>query len=185
MRAGRMAAGQMIGRLGDFARHGCCLLAMLAFLAPASGGAGSPATASKPNAAVPPNLAAAMATYRHDLEIYLQAQASYTAAVSAYWNSIAEKRRLRNAKRSRGEPLAIEDYVLVQPPVYTGPPRPRDPSKPNEEAPPPRIPYVPVVADYLAASQREYKFVPRMPQSESQYKLAYASVARAAGLTRD
>ena len=71
--------------------------------------------------------------------------------------------------------------MLTQPPVYTGPPKPRDPSKP-EEAPPP---YVPVVADFLEAARREFKFVPRMPQSESEFKRAYARTALEAGLTRE
>jgi hypothetical protein len=44
---------------------------------------------------------------------------------------------------------------------------------------------VPVVADFLAAAEREFKFVPRLPRSESDFKRAYAEVALAAGLTRD
>jgi hypothetical protein len=127
--------------------------------------------------------AAAMAKYRRELEAYLQAWEAYQAAAKSYWNSITEKRRSRNAKRARGTPLAIDDYVLDQPPVYTGPPKPRDPSKPNEPAPPP--PYVPVVADFLAAAQQEYKFTPRRPRTESEFKRAYASTASAAGLTKE
>jgi hypothetical protein len=34
------------------------------------------------------------------------------------------ERMLRNAKRARGEPISLSDYVLTQPPVYTGPPKP-------------------------------------------------------------
>jgi len=71
--------------------------------------------------------------------------------------------------------------VLTQPPVYRGPRKPRDPSKP-EEAPPP---YVPVVADFLAAAQREFKFVPRRPRSDSEFKRVYAQVAVAAGLNKE
>ena len=88
---------------------------------------------------------------------------------------------MRNAKRARGEPVAIEDYVLDQPPVYTGPPKPRNPLRP--EAPHPV--YVPVVADFLAAAQQEFKFVPRQPQNDSEFKRAYAKAAAAAGLTKD
>ena len=98
----------------------------------------------------------------------------------AYWNSIVQQRRQRNAKRANHEQLSIDDYVLTQPPVYTGPPRPRDPSKPAETAPPP--PYVPVVSDFLADARQEFEFVPRTPQSESEFKRAYAKVALAAGL---
>ena len=129
-----------------------------------------------------PELAAAMAEYRRALEEYNRAWQSYTAASSAYWNQISEKRQLRNAKRARGEPVSISDYVLTQPPVYTGPPKPKNPVKP--EVPPPRI-YVPVVADFVAAARQQFKFVPRFPQSETEFKRVYAKVALAAGLTRE
>ena len=127
--------------------------------------------------------ASAMAQYRHTLAAYQQAYATYAAAAEVYWREISAKRHLRTAKRARGEPVALEDYVLTQPPVYSGPPKPRDPSKPQEQAPPP--PYVPVVADFLAAAEREFKFVPRQPQSESDFKRAYASVALAAELNKE
>jgi hypothetical protein len=129
-----------------------------------------------------PELAAAMAQYRHALEEYNKAWTSYSTASSTYWNLISEKRQSRNAKRARGEPLSVTDYVLAQPPVYTGPPRPRNPLKP--EIPPPRI-YVPVVADFVAAARQEFKFFPRFPQNETEFKRAYAKVALASGLTRD
>jgi type II secretory pathway pseudopilin PulG len=129
-----------------------------------------------------PELAAAMAQYRRALEEYNRAWQSYTAASSAYWNLTSEKRQLRNAKRARGEQVLISDYVLTQPPVYTGPPKPRNPLKP--EVAPPRI-YVPVVADFVAAARQEFKFVPRFPQSETEFKRGYAKVALAAGLTRE
>jgi hypothetical protein len=128
------------------------------------------------------NLAAAMARYRRALEIYTSARQSYAATSSAYWNSISEKRHLRNAKRADGEQIAIEDYVLDQPPVYTGPPKPRNPSKP--ELPSTRV-YVPVVADFLTAALQEFKFSPHLPQSDGEFKRAYANRALAAGLTKD
>ena len=129
-----------------------------------------------------PDLAAAMAQYRRALEEYNKAWQSYAAASSAYWKLISERRQLRNAKRARGEPLSISDYVLAQPPVYTGPPKPLNPLKP--EVPPARI-YVPVVADFVAAARQEFKFIPRFPQSETEFKRTYAKAALAAGLTRD
>jgi hypothetical protein len=125
-----------------------------------------------------------MARYRRLLDAYNKAQESYAAAAGAYWSAISEKRHLRSSKRAGNEPIALDDYVLTQPPVYSGPPKPRDPSKPNEEAPAHEF-HVPVVADFLAAAQQEFKFVPRMPQSESEFKRAYAAVASAAGLTKD
>ena len=137
----------------------------------------------QPAAAAVPDLAAAVVQYRRALADYLSARASYEAVADSYWRAVAEKRRLRNAKRANHETIALDDYVLAQPPVYTGPPKPRDPSKPPEAAPPPS--YVPVVADFLAAAQREFKFVPRLPQSETEFKKAYARLALAAGLTRE
>jgi len=131
---------------------------------------------------LPPDLAAAMAQYRRALDAYNTAHDAYAAAAGAYWNAVAAKRQLRNAKRAQGEPLTIDDYVLTQPPVYTGPPKPRNPIKPEV---PPRPVYVPVVADFLAAAQTEFRFTPRLPQSEDEFKRAYAKVALAGGLTRD
>jgi hypothetical protein len=124
---------------------------------------------------------AAMAQYNSLLAAYNAAHAPYAAAASAYWSSISTKRKARNSKRASGQDLAIDDYVLTQPPVYTGPPKPRNPALP----PPPQPPRVPVVADFLAAAQAEFQFIPRQPQSDGEFKLAYANVAKAAGLTKD
>ncbi len=127
--------------------------------------------------------AAAMAEYRRALEKYNEVHGAYMAAASAYWSAIADKRKTRFAKRARNESLVIDDYVLTQPPVYTGPPKPIDPSASKEEAPPP--PPVPMVADFLNAAVQEYKFAPRRVQSEIEFKRAYARVAAAAGLTKE
>jgi hypothetical protein len=131
-------------------------------------------------AAQPVDLAA-MEQYNSLLAAYNAAHAPYAAAASAYWSSISTKRKARNSKRASGQDLAIDDYVLTQPPVYTGPPKPRNPALP----PPPQPPRVPVVADFLAAAQAEFQFIPRQPQSDGEFKLAYANVAKAAGLTKD
>ena len=128
-----------------------------------------------------PDLAAAMAQYRRALAEYLEARATYDAVAEAYWKSVSAKRHLRSAKRASHQQISIDDYVLTQPPIYTGPPKPRDPSKPPEETP--SAGAVPVVADFLAAAKQEFKFVPRRPQSEREFKRAYAKVALAAGLT--
>ena len=40
-----------------------------------------------------------IAEYRRQLSLYQQARAEYEEEASAYWNAIADKRRLRNAKR--------------------------------------------------------------------------------------
>jgi hypothetical protein len=140
----------------------------------------NPAAAQSAN---PPVSAAAMAEYRRALAEYNKVHDAYVAAARAYWSSIADKRQLRNSKRARGEQVLIDDYVLTQPPVYSGPPKPIDPSAPTQEAPPPAA--VPVVADFLNAAKQEYNFTPRQPQSDIEFKRAYAEVAAAAGLTED
>jgi hypothetical protein len=140
------------------------------------------AVQDQPLAAKPPATPAAVAKYRQELEAYLQAREAYQAAAKTYWSAITEKRRLRDGKRARGTALSIDDYVLDQPPVYSGPPKPRDPSKPLEPAQPP--PYVPVVADFLAAAVSEFNFTPRMPRNEGEFKRAYVAVAAAAGLSK-
>jgi hypothetical protein len=125
-----------------------------------------------------------LATYQRKLALYAAARQKYEAAADAYWNSIAAKRRMRAAKRRAGEPVVLDDYVLTQPPVYSGPPKPVDPSAPTKEtvAPPD---YVPVVADFLKSAQEHFNFIPRRPQRETDYKRAYVKVAAAAGLSKD
>ncbi|MGB7177083.1 MAG: hypothetical protein WBD33_09560 [Xanthobacteraceae bacterium] len=145
-------------------------------------GVGSASGQSDPVMGAPGNVAAAMEQYRRALDAYNAAHDKYVAVSNAYWASITEKRKLRNGKRAAGEAVALDDYVLDQPPVYTGPPKPRNPLKP--EAPGHRVP-VPVVADFVAAAQKQFNFVPRIPQSDIAFKQVYAQVAQAAGLTKD
>ncbi len=164
-------------RLGFLLALSIALSPAASFAQSAGGNTSPPPTSS----AQAPNLAAAMAQYRRALAEYTEARATYEAAAEAYWKSISEKRHLRSAKRANHEQISIDDYVLAQPPVYSGPPKPRDPSKPAEELPPAAS--VPVVADFLAAAQREFKFVPRLPRTEGEFKRAYATAALAAGLT--
>jgi hypothetical protein len=122
------------------------------------------------------------ASYEARIAAYTRARNAYEAEASAYWNLIADKRRVRFAKRRNHESVGLDDYVLTQPPVYTGPPRPagldRDPTKPPREP-------IPVVADFLKAAADHYRFVPQRPGSDLDFKRAYASAAKAAGLTRD
>ena len=167
-------------KIGLIDRGSTWLLAGL-LLAGALLGVGSASGQSDPIIGAPGNVAA-MEQYRRALDAYNAAHDKYTAVANAYWSSITEKRKLRNGKRAAGEALALGDYVLDQPPVYTGPPRPRNPLKP--EAPGHRVP-VPVVADFVAAAQKQFNFVPRVPQSDVAFKQVYAQVAQAAGLTKD
>jgi hypothetical protein len=73
---------------------------------------------NQPAVIAAPDLAAAMVLYRRALAEYQSARASYDGLADSYWRSIAEKRRLRRAKRANHETIALDDYVLAQPPVY-------------------------------------------------------------------
>ena len=126
---------------------------------------------------------AASADYEAKLAQYQAAHGAYEAEASAYWEAVAEKRRTRNAKRRDHLPITADDYVLSQPPVYAGPPRPVDPRAPV--APPPERPEIPVVADFLKNAAEQFGFVPDRPASDLDFKRAYAKAALAGGLTRD
>ena len=127
------------------------------------------------------------AAYPAKLKEYTQARRAFEDEASAYWKQISEKRRTRIAKRRSNEPILLEDYVLTQPPVYRGPPRPVDPTATTPQPDPtePRKPPIPVAADFLKAAAEEFGFVPQRPESEIAFKRAYAKIAAAAGLTRD
>jgi hypothetical protein len=128
--------------------------------------------------------ATAVAEYQARLAQYLAAHRPYEAAAEAYWNDVAAKRRLRNAKRRNHQTVELDDYVLTQPPVYSGPPRPVDPSAPPGPGPGER-PEIPVIADFLKNAAEQYGFAPERPQSDLDFKRAYVRAAAAAGLTRD
>ncbi|HEX5213206.1 MAG TPA: hypothetical protein VFW22_15890 [Pseudolabrys sp.] len=127
--------------------------------------------------------AGVLSDYQARLAEYLQARQAYDAEAEAYWNAVSEKRRLRNAKRRDRQPIELADYVLNQPPLYSGPRRPIDPQAPG--APPSERAPIPVVADFLLAAAEQYNFVPQQPASDLDFKRAYAGTARAAGLTRE
>jgi hypothetical protein len=138
------------------------------------------ADGSEPPAQMAPS-DAAMADYRAKLEEYTRTRQKYEEVARIYWNSIAAKRRARNEKRAAQQNIVLEDYVLTQPPVYSGPP---EPISPVPTPPRPRK-YIPVVADFLRAAAEEFGFTPQTPRREIDFKRAYAKVASAAGVTKD
>ena len=129
----------------------------------------------------------AIAEYRQKLAEYLEARTAFEQQAGAYWNAIADKRRGRNAKRRDHQPIALDDYVLTQPPVYSGPKRPVNPvpSQPEPQEPSRPQKPIPLVADLLQAAAQYFQFTPQRPASEAEFKRAYARVAAAAGLTRE
>src|SRR5262252_8552219 len=70
----------------------------------------------------PPPSAAAIADYEARLAQYQAARSVYDADATAYWDTVAAKRRARNAKRRDHIAIGADDYVLTQPPIYAGPP---------------------------------------------------------------
>jgi hypothetical protein len=125
----------------------------------------------------------AIAEYKRKLKEYLEARAAFDEEAGAYWSSISEKRRVRNAKRRDRQQITLNDYVLTQPPLYDGPKRPVDPSPPESEPRPRKT--IPVVADLLKAAAEHFQFTPQRPANELEFKRGYARAASAAGLTRE
>ncbi|WFU17544.1 hypothetical protein [Bradyrhizobium sp. CB3481] len=148
----------------------------------------SPAVATEPSSTADAMAQAAspqaITEYRRKLKEYQEARAAFEEEAGAYWTAISEKRKVRNAKRRERQTIALDDYVLTQPPVYTGPKRPVSP-EPEEEKPPRERKPLPVVADFLKAAADHFQFVPQRPSSEVEFKRAYARYALAAGLTRE
>ena len=134
-------------------------------------------------AAAPVRAQDALAEYQIKLAAYREARQAYDEQAEVYWNAVIEKRRLRNAKRRDRLPIALNDYVLTQPPLYSGPPRPVDPNAPG--LPPDEKPPIPLIVDFLKAAAEQYGFGPQRPANELDFKRAYAKAAAAAGLTRD
>jgi hypothetical protein len=116
------------------------------------------------------------------LDEYIRARQKFEDDSSRYWALIVEKRRDRMAKRRNNEMLRIDDYVLTQPPVYTGPPKPANLPQVPQQAPPE---YVPVIADFLKSAAQYFNFAPERPEHEIDYKREYARVASSAGLTKE
>lgn len=122
--------------------------------------------------------------YRQKLAVYERAREHFEAQAEAYWSVVAEKRRIRYARRRNGETIGADHYVLTQPPVYTGPPRPADPTAPHKPPPPQRTP-LPVVADFVRHAAEQFQFTPSRPRSETEFKKAYAAVAASLGVSRE
>lgn len=138
---------------------------------------------AKPAAVAPSSPAA---EYQRKLAAYTQSRQKFDEEAAVYWDAVAQKRRLRNGKRRDHQDLVLNDYVLTQPPRYTGPPPPAPPEgKEAPESPAPPRKYIPVVADFLRSAKEHFGFAPQRPRSEMEFKHAYARHALAAGLTRD
>jgi hypothetical protein len=113
---------------------------------------------------------------------YIRSRQKFDDDSSRYWALIVEKRRNRIAKRRNNEMPRIDDYVLTQPPVYAGPPKPANLPQVPGQAP---SAYVPVIADFVKSAAQYFNFAPERPQYEIDYKREYARVASSVGLTKE
>jgi hypothetical protein len=161
-------------------RSKLCAMVCLASLALTGSGYGQSGPSTPPTKPAP--TAGQMADYQKALAAYDDAWQKFRVVADPYWVSIKTKRTARNAKRQAKQPIVLEDYVLTQPPEYTGPKKPVDPSLVTQ---PTTVGAIPVVADFLQNASDQFQFTPRPPATEIEFKKAYAKVASAAGLGRD
>jgi hypothetical protein len=133
-----------------------------------------------------PSAASPQATtdHRRRLRDYTLAWQSFESQATAYWNEITEKRRTRQIKRRNGQAITLDDYVLTQPPVYGGPPRPFDPAVPDRPPIARDTKYVPTIPEMLASAQKYFQFAPQRA-SEIEFKRAYAKAVAVEGVPRD
>ena len=102
---------------------------------------------------------------RGAIEAYIRARRAYEDEASAYWQSVVDKRRGATPSAATAKPIVLDDYVLTQPPVYTGPPRPPGYMPPRRDPAQPPLP-IPGIADFLKAAAEQYSFVPDRPKTE-------------------
>ena len=79
--------------------------------------------------------------------------------------------------------MSLDDYVLTQPPIYGGPPRPIDPSDPDK--PPPISAGHEIRTDHSGDARvgaKYFQFTPQRPASELEFKRAYAKAVAAEGV---
>lgn len=125
------------------------------------------------------DLAGRIARYRKELAAYEKARAAHDRVSAPYWQLVSKKRTQRRRKFARNQRVTLDDYVLEQPPLYTGPKEPIDPQAASKPRP------IPVAEDFLKNAKKHFGFVPRLPRDELEYKRAYARTASAAGLGKN
>jgi hypothetical protein len=128
------------------------------------------------------------AAYYEKLAEYRRVRSAFDREAASYWERITDTRQARRKKRAEGKAITLTDYVLDQPPVYRGPSAPVPPPslvKPRTPDTRPEIRPLPVVEDFLRHAQTYFAFTPDRPQTEGDFKRAYAEAALKAGINRD
>lgn len=127
---------------------------------------------------------AGAASFQEQLAAYRAAYSEFEALEKRYWAAISAKKDIRTAKRRAGQAFVREDFVLSQPPKYTGPKRPRDPNAgPIVKKPRPKS-TLPRANDLRAAMKDLYGHkLPRV--AEKDFKLSFAREAKRYGLSAE
>lgn len=119
------------------------------------------------------------------------ARRAHDQKLDAYWDKVDGKRAERKKKRNQVESFATDDYVMSFPPTYAGPKLSDGVAAKyakflaeQEKASPEPSKEIPNVADYLAAAERVYGFVPER-LTEKEFKRRYAEEAHALGLSKE
>lgn len=149
---------------------------------------GPPPLPAKPFASAEAKRAAA--EYHAKYVAYRKQRDAFEKKAEAYWETIEDKRAERRKKRADGKSVELADYVLDQPPVYSGPSAPVPPPAPppvkrlakTKKAKPESLP---VVADFLRHAKARFQFKPKTPATEMDYKRAYARAVLAAGIAKE
>lgn len=132
----------------------------------------------------------AVKAYFGQTKTYQRALSKHQRKTKQYWTKISSVRTARRRKRARGGKIKLSDYVLDQPPEYTGPPAPILPPflkqlKRVEKPDAGKSSSLPMVPDFMRYAKRHFGFSPGLPIDEKDYKLAYAWTALENGITKD
>lgn len=122
---------------------------------------------------------------RRTYDAWKSARVAFETEYDGYWAAVDQKRDERKRKRQSGRPFTISDYVLAQPPKYSGLGLPQSIEKllADDTPPPPETPR-PMLGDFLQAARDVYDFMPEVT-TEEDFKRRYATEALAIGLTKD
>ncbi|MEP1441665.1 MAG: hypothetical protein ABJK39_01500 [Hyphomicrobiales bacterium] len=125
------------------------------------------------------------ASYQEKLSAYRAAYSVFQAKTDRYWAEIARKKDIRTQRRKAGKPFKRKHFVLVQPPKYTGPKRPKNPNVTPSTAKKKKKRSTLPRADDLRAAMREIYGVKLPKYKERDYKYSYALESRRNGLTAE